>query len=304
MDVVTPPPVLLVVFNRPEVTALALDALRRIAPPVLFVAADGPRPGHPTDEANCAEVRALLGTIDWPCQVRRLERDVNLGLDDAMVGAIDWFFDAVDRGVVLEDDCLCHPDFFRLAGEVLDRYVDDPTVAYLTATNLAPDRSFGDGSWFFASGGNVWGWATWRRAWVGHRAVMEHWASHRERVLALDHPVARPLARKADEAAARGRWSWVRARHTAVLVAQARVAVPATNLVQNIGFGPDATNTRSARHSLAGIPVAGLGVHLVPPSDDAPSRDYDLLLRRHHTRSLRHRVRRRVDRLVPGGRDR
>lgn len=287
----TPPPVLLVVFNRPDVTARALAALRSIEPPTMFVAADGPRAGHPGDAANCAKVRDLIGTIDWPCEVHRLEHDENLGLQVAMVTAVDWFFANVDRGVVLEDDCLCHPDFFALAEVVLDRHADDPSVAFVTATNLAPDRSFGDGSWFYASGGNVWGWATWRRAWSGHRTVIERWGAVRDDVARRPSPVARSLVRKADEAAARGVWSWARAWHTAVLASGARVVVPARNLVRNVGFGPDATNTRSSRHRLSGLPVDGLGPVLVPPLGEDPSREYDLLLGRYHTRSIGHRLR-------------
>jgi len=283
--------VLLVVFNRPDVTARALDALRRIEPPLVFVSVDGPRVSHPSDAANCAQVRELIGTIDWPCEVHRLEHDENLGLQVAMVTAIDWFFTTVDRGVILEEDCLCHPDFFAMAALVLDRHAADPSVAFVTATNLAPDRQFGDGSWFYASGGNVWGWATWRRAWSGHRTVIDRWSAVRDDIACRPSPVARPLARKADEAAAEGVWSWARIWHTAVLASGARVVVPARNLVRNVGFGPDATNTRSSRHRLSGLPVEGLGPVLVPPVDEDPSREYDLLLRRYHTRSLVHRFR-------------
>ena len=39
-------PVLLCMFNRPEPAAQVLNALRAIAPKRMFVAMDGPRPGH------------------------------------------------------------------------------------------------------------------------------------------------------------------------------------------------------------------------------------------------------------------
>ena len=35
------------IFNRPDTTAQVFDAIRQARPPRLYVAADGPRPGHP-----------------------------------------------------------------------------------------------------------------------------------------------------------------------------------------------------------------------------------------------------------------
>lgn len=293
------PPVLLVVFNRPHVTAAALERLRDVAPPVLFVAADGPRAGVADDQRLCEQTRALVDGIDWPCEVVRLEHDANLGLQRSMVTALDWFFDSVEDGVVLEDDCLCDPSFFRLAGHVLASHADDPTVAYLTAVNLAPKRHFGEASYFFASGGHIWGWATWRRAWQAHDPSLSHWRHQRDAVLALDSPLAAPLVRKADEQVGGGKATWARAWHVSVLASGARVAVPSVNLVRNVGLGPGATHTTSPRHALARLPVGELGGDLRPPTTDQPSRAYDELLARYHTPTLRRRVRRRLRSVVP-----
>lgn len=288
------PPVLLVVFNRPEVTAKALTALREVAPPVLFIAADGPRVGVSTDEANCAEVRQITREIDWPCEVVRLEHETNLGLHASMWAAIDWFFDSVDRGVILEDDCVCHPDFFRLARHVLDEYADDSSVAYLTAVNMAPKRTYGDGSYFFASGGHIWGWASWRRAWRGHRAVLEDWPLHRPRVVEIDNPLTRPLVIKGDDAYGGKKCTWARFWHLAVLASEASVIVPSENLVVNVGFGPDATHTVSSRHTLFGLQTTGLDAPFREPSVRTPSRAYDRRLLRYHSGPLKRRVRRRL----------
>lgn len=289
-----PPAVLLAVFNRPQVTALALERLRVVAPPLLFVAADGPRPGVDGDQRLCEQTRAQLDGIDWPCEVVRLEHDTNLGLQRAMVTALDWFFASVEAGVVLEDDCLCDPSFFRLAGLVLGRHADDPGVAYLTAVNLAPQRRFGEASYFFASGGHIWGWASWRRAWQAHDPALSQWRHQRSDVLALDSPLATALARKADEQVGGGKATWARAWHVSVLASGSRVAVPAVNLVRNVGLGPGATHTTSSRHALGRLPVGTLVGDLRPPTTTEPSPTYDELLARYHTPTLRRRLRRRL----------
>ena len=85
-------PVVMFVFNRPELTRRSLDAIRRAQPEQLFVVADGPRPGRPDDERLCAETRELFADLDWPCVVERRFAETNRGLDPNIEAGIDWVF--------------------------------------------------------------------------------------------------------------------------------------------------------------------------------------------------------------------
>src|SRR3990172_7673250 len=133
------PPVLIVLFDRPDVTRRLLGALRSAQPQQLFVAADGPRAGHPTDVERCRETRDVIGEVDWPCTVHTLFHETNLGLKSAMISGIDWFFEHVESGIILEDDCLPAPDFFMFAGELLDRFALVPQVMHVSGLNMAPE---------------------------------------------------------------------------------------------------------------------------------------------------------------------
>jgi len=75
-------PVLLMIFSRPDTTRRVFDTIRRARPTRLYVAADGPRTGHPTDAVRCAETRAVVQEVDWPCEVFTLfqEQNLNCGL--------------------------------------------------------------------------------------------------------------------------------------------------------------------------------------------------------------------------------
>jgi hypothetical protein len=42
-------PVVFAIFNRPEITAQIFARIAAAKPTQLFIIADGPRPGHPTD---------------------------------------------------------------------------------------------------------------------------------------------------------------------------------------------------------------------------------------------------------------
>ena len=73
------PPVLIVAFNRPESTRRVFAAVRAARPARLFLACDAPRPGKAGEAERVAEVRALVGAVDWPCDVRTRFPEANLG---------------------------------------------------------------------------------------------------------------------------------------------------------------------------------------------------------------------------------
>lgn len=172
-------PVLLTVFNRVDLTRIMLDALRKMRPPILFIAADGPRPGNATDPDGCAQVRKDLETIEWPCQINHLYSDSNLGCGKNVSGAITKVLEDFDRLVVLEDDCVPAPSFLPFCAELLERYQADTRISMVCAS-LPLDFVNARYSYFFSRSYSCWGWATWRRAWEKFDYDMKSWPSMRE----------------------------------------------------------------------------------------------------------------------------
>lgn len=292
-----PPPVLLVVFNRPDVTRAMVDALRQVGPRQMFVAADGPRPDHPEDVELCARTRRVLDHIDWPCEVEVLAHEHNLGLQASMVSAIDWFLSKVDEGVILEDDCLVHPDFFTFAAAMLERYRHTPEVMAVTSVNIEAAVDHGPASYFFASGGHIWGWATWRRAWEGFDPALSLWPQVQDSFGPGTPPLHRALGSKFASAHAGTKRTWARAWHFTVARQQGLVVVPAVNMVHNIGLAKGATHTTSTRHRLAHLRAHELPLPLIHPDDRVPDVRYDAALARYHRWGFGRRVRERFRRL-------
>jgi hypothetical protein len=292
------PPVLIVVFNRPEVVVELLASLRTVRPTHVYVAADGPRSDHPSDTDRCRRVRDLVATIDWPCEVHERFSDHNLGLQRSMVSAIDWFFEHVEAGVILEDDCLVRPEFFEFAAEMLERYRGCSQVIYVTALNMAPHERNAVTSYHFASAGHIWGWATWRRAWEGYDSALREWPAMRADFGRGSPPLRRALGRKFDSAHSGDKHTWARAWHFHVMRRAGVVVVPAVNLVSNIGFGDDATHTTSRRHRLAHLRAGSLAFPLDHPAHMVPDTRYDAALAGFHTWSWRRRLRERLDRVI------
>src|SRR3989344_3134899 len=118
-------PVLITVFNRPDRARKVFAVVKKVRPKMLFINADGPRKNKPEEDALCRETRAVFNNIDWDCKVFKKFNSKNLGVKNGMVSAIDWFFEHVDRGIILEDDCLPEVSFFRFCEELLKKYKDN-----------------------------------------------------------------------------------------------------------------------------------------------------------------------------------
>ncbi|MBH8568324.1 hypothetical protein KB206_05485 [Microvirga sp. STS02] len=247
-------PVLLIVFNRPEAARRVLEALRQAQPARLYVAADGPRPSRPADAALCRETRALIAAeVDWPCTVRTLFRDDNLGCGLGPATAIDWFFQQEPEGIILEDDCLPTASFFGFCAQLLRRYRYDSRVMHISGNNLSrearqPAAPEAD-SYHFSGRVHSWGWATWRRAWRHfdlHLTLLTELRRRGE----LDNIYPAWLERqywlRKFEAVRLGPQPphiWDYQWHFAVACNGGLTIIPAVNLVTNIGFGDDATHT-------------------------------------------------------------
>jgi hypothetical protein len=252
----------LIAFNRPEETRRMLSRIRQAAPSHLFLLADGPRADHPEDLAGCAAVRRELEAVDWPCQVHRRYNDVNQGNVPTTEHGLDWVFEEVEEAIVLEDDCLPNDDFFRFCTELLDRYRDTERVWQISArAPSVPVERFAGASYCFARVGAIWGWATWRRAWRAYRsspgvADEDGAAPGAADLEAIRDALLTRGGRRYFLDIARDRIgtpiTWDNRWLLSILRAHGLVAVPRANLVENIGYGKDATNTRVA------IPQRGL----------------------------------------------
>ena len=249
--------VLFLIFNRPDTAEQVFGAIREARPPRLYVAADGPRADRPGETEKCARTRAIIDRVDWPCEVHRLFRDENLGCGRAVSGAIGWFFEHEPEGIVLEDDCLPHPDFFPYCEQMLDRYRDDPRVMFISGRNYLFDGAGerpADGcppvSYYFSAFNHVWGWAAWRRTWEVYDFTLSTKTPGQ-----FDRVVRRYFS---DKHAIRF-WNiifrkmklgmidtWDYQFTISLWFAGGLSVIPYTNLVRNIGFDAEATHTHDA----------------------------------------------------------
>ncbi|RZJ80480.1 MAG: nucleotide-diphospho-sugar transferase [Flavobacterium sp.] len=242
-------PILFLVFNRPDTTALVFDEIKKAQPKRLYIAADGAR--NSEERIKCDAVRDIVKNITWDCEVKTLFRDENLGCRNAVSDAITWFFNREPEGIILEDDCLPSPSFFGFCSTLLEKYRNDDRIGHIGGSNFQDGIIRGDGTYYFSKLTHVWGWAGWARVWKNYDVDMktfkdfsesdiENSASHAPHKLTWYRNLTNTYNKQINT------WDYQYAYSN--LINNYLSIMPNYNFIKNIGFGEDATHTFGDHH--------------------------------------------------------
>lgn len=276
-------PILLITFNRPEHVRQVLTEIRKQQPTQLYVCQDGAREGNAIDQERVQQVRDVINElVDWSCELHTLYQEKNLGCGPGPAAGINWFFEHVEFGIILEDDAVPHPDFFEYAAALLEKYKDDESIRAIGSMKLHED-TFGDGSYYFSMmNRTLCAWATWRRAWKYfdyemkkystkdlQKAMKRYGATLRER----EYWQERLEEIHKD---CLGGTSWDQQFWMMIWLTGGKGICPNSNLSTNIGFDEmgthttDGSNVGSCRALESILPI-------VEPTDTSIQREADLL---------------------------
>ena len=263
-------PVLFLIFNRPDTTRQVYEAIRSARPRQLFVAADGPRADKAGEIELCQTVRTIATQIDWDCELKTLFRDTNLGCGRAPAEAINWFFENVEQGIILEDDCLPSKSFFSFCDQLLNKYAKEEKVFLISGMNPLFEYNDSSFSYMFSKYGGTWGWATWKRAWDNYDFNIASWGfkKNNEKIdKFFKDKGAGEFYKNILDQTYRGekitwwdyQWYYTRIRDESIGV------VPAKNLISNIGFGDHATHTMDKNAPEAKLRLMEMDALLIHP---------------------------------------
>lgn len=248
-------PILLITFNRPDHTRRVLMEILKQEPLSLYVCQDGARDGNENDRTKCQEVHDVINELTSQYAISHkkftlhtLYQPRNLGCGPGPQAGITWFFENVEQGIIMEDDCLPHPDFFGYCEKLLNKYKDDKRVQFINST-LYHDRWKCEGSYGFSHYMVTGAWAAWRSTWQGFDLDLldlNAWKFRRQ-VLRLTRNRAeanwwyfKVKEIQADKSK-KSYWDYQMQIH--LFKNNALTIHPAVNLISNIGFDPEGTHT-------------------------------------------------------------
>lgn len=264
-------PVTFIIFKRPQTTEKVFEAIRQAKPTKLFVIADGPRTDREGEAEKCEATRAIIERVDWDCEVIKNYSDINLGCAKRVSSGLDWVFNNVEETIILEDDCIPHPTFFRFSQELLEKYRNDTRIATISAQNLQLGQKRTNYSYYFSRYNHCWGWASWRRAWQHYDLTIKLWKEVQAENLLHDILV--------DQKAVN---SWQRIFQSvydnptgitwdyqwtfACWMQGSLSIIPNVNLISNVGVGVDATHfTSNQEFSFINMPMQAIEFPLKHP---------------------------------------
>lgn len=277
-------PVLFLIFNRIDVTRVSFNAIKAARPPRMYIASDGARSHVVGEQRLVDDVRQfVLSNIDWNCDVKTLFRQDNLGCRRAVSEAIGWFFTQEERGIVLEDDCVATKTFFTFCDELLEKYATDQRVWHIGGTSALSPTLEGQ-SYYFSKYSHIWGWASWRRAWMHYDVDMAKYSRVEVEDIVSDVTSDRRIRqiwkKNFDRAARKLVDTWDYQWYYCIWRNAGLSILPIINLVVNIGFAPDATHTRDPNNPLARLQCGEIPIVLHPERVARHKRLDDLNARR------------------------
>ncbi len=259
--------VALFIFNRPKETSTVFECIRKVKPKSLFIIADGPR--DKSESQLCDETREILKNIDWPCIVRKNYSDVNLGCKNRLSSGIDWVFANNEKAIILEDDCVPSNSFFYFCEELLIKYKDSTEIMHIGGLNMQDEKNKVDNSYYFSRIAQIWGWATWKRAWKKYDVKMSDWP-----LIKNEGIINKVLKDKYNidyfnylfERMYRGELStWDVAWTYTCMKEGAYAIVPNRNMIKNIGFGVNSTHSNGIKGNFGNFKLEEIDFPLVHP---------------------------------------
>jgi hypothetical protein len=250
-------PVVFLVFNRPDLTERVFSRIAEAKPKTLLLIADGPR--NAKEAAFCDQVRKIVNRIDWECKVLRNFSDVNLGCKHRVASGLDWVFSQVDEAIILEDDCLPSHSLFYFCQTLLERFRDDARVFMIGGNNFQFGINRTEASYYFSRYAEIWGWATWKRAWHHYDITMKSWPAFKaaSRIRSVfENPAEQQYWEPYFQQTYEGKidtWDYI--WFYTCLSQNGLTILPNVNLVSNLGFGPDATHTFDINSRFANVPA-------------------------------------------------
>jgi len=260
-------PIILIIYHRQKLVKNLIDSLRKIKPSKIYVVADGPK--NKKDLKLCLATRKHINSIDWPCKIYKKYSKTNKGLRNNVVSGLNWAFKKENKAIILEDDLVIDPSFFKFCEKLLIKYAKNKRIISIAGNNFQFGKNPIKESYYFSRYVHSWGWATWKRAWKLFDDEMSDWPKLRKnnwlnkvfqsRVAGLFWKKIFDMTFNNEVDSWAYRWTYTSFLHNKLTI------IPKNNLVSNVGYGKNATHTKQKGRNLD-MPLRNIDFPLIHPS--------------------------------------
>lgn len=242
-------PVVLFVYNRPDLTLETLTALERAelsSDSILYIFSDGPKQNvTPQQLQNIEETRRIIRSKQWCKEVIIIEQSQNLGLAQSVINGVSDVLKKHERAIILEDDIIVGRYFLHFMNEQLEAFQNDEYIAGVTGFCYLDNPEKNN---FLLPIGCSWSWATWKRVWdnfiTDPHTILNHLEKNK---LTEQFDFGGYAFYKMLQNQALGKVdSWAIRFYGSFFINKQYFVYPPTSLVSNTGFGENATHTKAS----------------------------------------------------------
>ena len=112
-------PILILGYNKLESLKKILTIIKNDKYKNIFISIDGPAP---YEKINARELRDYVMSLSQKYNYKINILKKHQGCKIAVTQGINWFFKNVKQGIILEEDCIPDPSFFRFCYDLLNKY--------------------------------------------------------------------------------------------------------------------------------------------------------------------------------------
>ncbi len=261
----TLPPILIIAFNRPDTLEQVLRSLsdQSLLPDKVIAYVDGPR--GPSDIEKVQQCIDLLTGYRLPGSLELHVRSQNHGMNRNTLEAISEALTSHESVVVIEDDILPNPFFYELMVKLLSVYSEEKNIFSISGYahwresdfSICYEKEFNQiqeqlSTDFICINRLIaWGWATWADRW--QKAMSNQMTSKLPYFSLLFRPLY-PYTYQLNyfliSQIIKRKLVWDTPLALNCLLKGYIHLCPQYSMIRNIGFGEEATHTKSNTYSL------------------------------------------------------
>lgn len=181
MDYTQIKPILIIAFNRPNKIYKIVELLNDFENLNIFISIDGPR--NKDDIKKIDKIENIINILSTKNSLIVNRYKYNLGCSLHCSSAINWFFNKVEMGIIIEDDINIKKEFLYYCSRGLEIYRKEKLIFGIAGSPYFSMPIF-DKSDFLSIYPNIWGWATWKERWNGYSLNLKE-TNFRERFLII-----------------------------------------------------------------------------------------------------------------------
>ena len=242
-------PIILFVYNRLEETQLTVKSLQKnflSKESDLYIFLDGPK--NNLDAKKIESVKKYIKQIEGFKNVTIFESKFNKGLAQSVIDGVSKIMGSYNKVIVLEDDLVVSKNFLNFMNESLFFYENNRKIFSISGYTL--DLPYLDNyaeDYYLGYRASSWGWGTWKHHWDNIDWDIKDYSKFKYNILSQirfsrggsDMPgmLRKQMSGKIDSWAIR--WCYNQYKKDLLTV------FPSVSKLNSIGFGDNATNTKS-----------------------------------------------------------